>query len=109
MKLTNLVRIHLLFIIAACLFPPYYVIEETDNPDYMHESLGFHPVWNKPNIDSAINEIEIKYERQISDELKSNFTIEFNKVNFVINFIILLLLFTPFYIFEYRKAKRVKT
>jgi len=109
MTVRNLLLIHLLLILTISIFPPYYVIEESNKPEYMHESLGVHPIWEEPTIDVALKAIEVRYAQIIPKERQSNFAIEFNKVQFIIYFTSILLVFIPFYIITFRKAKRTKS
>jgi hypothetical protein len=91
-------------LIVMVLFPPYAGGKKPLG-EAVHGSLGFHPIWNPPDAEYA-------YEALIGEEYDpaegtdlSEYVVIFNKVGFIFNVIVLLLV-SSVLLMVFRKKKQ---
>ena len=90
----------LLLVIISILFPPFFAIDASSKGE-IHTGMGYFPIWNKPgNIDAfeilaSSGMIDQSIEVSEADEINTNldqFESHFNKIQFIFNLLVLIIL-----------------
>jgi hypothetical protein len=85
-----IVSVAIVIVVVMILFPPYAAMKLPVGNN-VHGSLGFHPIWNPPDAVNAYESLTgEKYDSANEGEL-SSYVIIFNKVRFIFDLIILVI------------------
>jgi hypothetical protein len=77
--------------IVMVLFPPYAAMK-LPKEENVHAFIGYHPIWNPPNAEYAYKVLSGEPHDPADGADLSNYIVMFNKVRFIFNFMLLLLI-----------------
>ncbi len=77
------------FIIIMILFPPYFGID-TESEGRVHAFIGYHPIWSPPSSEYVYEALTSESAANADAARVSSFQARLNKVQLIINFLILV-------------------
>jgi hypothetical protein len=93
----------MIVVVIMILFPPYAAMKLPIGNN-IHGSLGYHPIWNPPNAEYAYEALTGEKYDPVNENELSNYIVIFNKVGFIFNMVILIIVTTA--LFRILRSKR---
>ena len=79
-----------LLVLISVLFPPF-AAGKLPVGENIHRSIGYHPIWSRPTVESAYFLLHGQaYDPEGGEDL-SNYFVMFNKVGFIIQLLFIIL------------------